>query len=111
MGRVCICPTQIQNGVGEFSTLFSVEGTNPQENLRDDILIKSRLPGRWNCGIFPCDPTRRVGHAAVFFGEARAWQSIDRCIDVFLFFGSDPRRSPELAGLVLVISPTTSQSA
>src|SRR5271170_765490 len=99
---VSVSPTQIQNRVGEFSSLFLIEVAYPKENLRDDVLIKPRLSRRWNGGIFPGDPARRVGHAAVFFGEARTGQTVDRGLDVLLFVGRNSRRAPELAGLILI---------
>ena len=102
MSRVRICPTQIQNGVGEFSALFLVQVANAQENLGDDVLVEPGLSRRWNRGIFPGDPARRVGHAAVFFGKARAGQAIDRGVDLLLFFGCNSRRSPEFAGLIRI---------
>src|ERR1700691_742356 len=98
MGRVCIGPTQIQNWVGEFSAVFLVESADAQENLRDDVLIEPRKSRRRNCGIFPRDPARGVGHATVFSRKPRARQTINRGRDVLLLFGAMPRRSPELAG-------------
>src|SRR5271166_4709631 len=102
MSRIRIRTIQIQNRVREFSAVFLVEVTNPQENLRDDVLVKPRLARRWNGRIFPCHPARRIGHAAIFFGETRAWQAVNRGLNVLLFFGRNSRCSPELAGLVLI---------
>src|ERR1700727_59772 len=100
MGSIRICPTQIQNGVGKFSAILLIKVANPQENLRDDVLVQPRLAGRWNGGIFPSYPACRVDHAAIFFGKARAGQPVNRGIDVLLFFDSNSRSSPELAGLI-----------
>src|ERR1700691_852834 len=98
MSPIRVCPTQIQNGVGKFSAFLFVEVANPQEDLRNDVLVQPRL-SRWrNGGIFPCDPARGVGHAAIFFGKARAGQPVNGGIDVLLFFASNSRSSPELAG-------------
>src|ERR1700678_1109352 len=101
MSRVGISPTQIQNGIREFSTLLLIQVANPQKNLRDDVLIEPRLSRRWDGGIFPGDPACRVCHAAVFFGKTRTWQPINRSVDRLLFFCRNSRRSPEFAGLVL----------
>jgi hypothetical protein len=45
------------------------------------------LARRRNGGIFPSDPARRVGHAAVFFGKTRAGQTVNRRLDVLLLIG------------------------
>src|SRR5580698_4355807 len=102
MSCVSVRPTQIQNRVGEFSAFLLIEIANPQENLRDDVLVKPRLSWRWDRGIFPRHPTRGVGHAAVLFGKACAGQAINCGLDVFLFFSRDPWGTPKLAGLILV---------
>src|SRR5579863_6772311 len=102
MSRVRIGPTQIQNGVREFSTLFPVEFTNSQENLCHDVLVEPCLSRRWNRSILPGDPTRGVGHAAILFRKTRARQPVNRGLDGLLFLGCNSRRSPELTGLVLV---------
>ena len=53
-GMFCISvsPTQIQNGVREFSAFFLVESADAQENLRDDVLVEARFSGGGTAAYF-----------------------------------------------------------
>ncbi len=68
--------------------------------MRNNVLIQAALARGWHGYILPLQPARRVSHRSVFFGEAGAGQTIDRCIDGLHFLGRYSRGLPEFAGLI-----------
>ena len=102
MRRVGVGPTQIQDRIRKGSAFFLIQVAYAQKNLRDDILIETRLTWRRHRRIFPSDPAGRVGHASIFFRETGAGQTVNRGVDRFLLVLGYARRSPKVAGLVLI---------
>ncbi len=102
MCRVCVAPREIQDRVGELAAFFLIKIAHAQENLRDDVLIESRVSRRWDGRKLPGHPTGRIGHAAIFFRKSSAGQAIHSRVDCFLFFEAYSGGSPEFAGLILI---------
>src|SRR5580704_11259331 len=102
MSRVGVRPGQVKNWIGELSALFLVEGSDTQENLRNDVLVQPGVARRRNRSILPCHPARRIRHTAVFFSEAGAGQPVHGSLDGLLLLRSDSRSAPELTGLIRI---------
>src|ERR1700745_4482255 len=95
-----IGPCSMQHRIGEFAAFFLIKRANPQENLRQDVLIDSRVARRWYGGVLPLQPARRVRHGPVFFREARARQAVHRGIDTLSLVRCRSWSPPEFARFI-----------
>ena len=76
-----VSPRHVQYRVGELAAVLLVELADPEEYLRQDILVQAAVSGRWQGGVLPLQPARRVDEGAVFLGKAGAGQPVDRGLD------------------------------
>src|SRR5882762_6417181 len=95
-------PSQVENRIGKLSALLLVQIADLQENLRDDVLIEPRVARRRQRRIFPLEPARRVGEAAVLFREPGARQTVYRRVDLLLLLWRGAGSVPELARFVRI---------
>src|SRR5260370_29583062 len=102
MLRVGITPSQLQNWIRKLAALCLIEVSHLEKDLSDNVLVEARLARRRNCYVLPLQPARRVSHRSIFFGEAGARQTIDRCVDRLHFIRRNSWGLPEFACLICI---------
>src|SRR5262245_46026218 len=100
MLRLGVGPPRVEDRIRKLAAVLLIQGTDLQENLREDVLIESRVTGCGECDVLPLEPARRVDERAVLLGKTRARQTIDRRLDRLHLLGCGAGRLPEFAGLV-----------
>ena len=90
----------MQNRLGKLPAFLQVQFAHFQEDARKDFLVQFCFSRGRQGSIFPLQPARGIDEGAVFFGKARAWQAVDRGLDLLHLALRDARRLPEFAGFV-----------
>src|SRR5205823_859084 len=93
--RSGVSPAQVQNRIGKLATLLLIKLAYFQKDSRKDLLIDFGSSWRWDRDVLPLQPAGGVDECAVFLGETRAWQTIDRSIDILHLIFRNARGLPE----------------